>query len=170
MDKILKIKDNYKRAFALGFKYIFENQAKMNKSDLAIAANLHPPVITHIINGYENNFPGRKAQNQLAKVLGTDIDHIVAIGERIQNNQHVGVNFLADKKPSHSDPDVQEFLEKFNLKDPYLEDLSTYEKEILKMCRSLEKNNEYLQAIYDFIGDVFVAYQAEKAKKLSKKK
>lgn len=167
MDKILKIKDDHKRAFAVGFKFIFQHQTAMNRSDVAIAADVQPSAITYILRGYEDRFPSKKAQNRIAEVFNTDVDAIVSIGRRIQSGQ--SANFIFQKKPRHSDPEVQEFLDHFDLKEPNLSDLSIYEKELIKICRAFENNEKYLQDLFDIAGDIFVSYQSMKIKKLLKK-
>jgi transcriptional regulator with XRE-family HTH domain len=167
MDRTLKIKDDHKRAFAVGFKFIFQNQAAMNRSDVAVAANVQPSAITYILRGYENRFPSKKAQNRIAEVFNTDMATIISIGQRIQSGQSVNFNF--QQKPRHSDSEVQEFLDHFDLQEPNLSDLSAYERELLKICRSFENNEKYLQDLFDMAGDLFVSYQSTKIKKLLKK-
>lgn len=164
LDRILKIKDAHKRAFAIGFQYIFKNQAQMNRSDIASAAGVHPSVITCILRGNEKKFPSLKTQHSISKVLNTNIDNIVSIGNRISSGQPVNFNF--EVKPRHSDPEIQNFLDHFSsdLPDPGFNNLSTYEKELIKISRSFENNLEFLQNLFDMAGDLFVSYKARKIK------
>ena len=75
-------------------------------------------------------------------------------------------NVKKEPKPKHSDAKVQEFIDGFNL-DCYaegLDNLSAYEEEIIKICRSFKEDKEFMQDFYNFAGDLFVSYQARHQK------
>lgn len=170
MDAILKINDDHKRAFAVGFRYIFTNQTKMNRSEVALLAKVQPSTITYIMRGYEERFPSLKAQDRIARVFGADVYSVVEIGRKIQDGLPVDVTYRPEKKPRHSDPEVQEFIEHFNLEEINLDGLSICEKEIIKLCRVFSEDEEILQDFFDFAGDLFVSFQSKKIKKIIKKK
>jgi transcriptional regulator with XRE-family HTH domain len=174
MDAIMKIKDDHKRAFALGFKFLFEKQKKMHQSAVALAANVPPAAITAIMRGYEERFPSLKAQDRISKVFNTDVYTLVDIGRKIQAGYRINAEYYTKEKeiqPKHSDPEVQAFIERFDL-DGFgdgLNGLSTYEQQIIKICRSFKEDQEFLQDFYDFACDLFVSYQSKSLKKLRKK-
>jgi DNA-binding XRE family transcriptional regulator len=174
MNEIMKIKDDHKRAFAFGFKYLFDAQRdKMNQFEFAKAADVAPATITNILKGYEDRFPGWKAQNLIASVFDTTVFNIVDIGKKIQAGAPVNHrDYLEDRGPvpKHSDKDVQDFLSRFNLSHyrKGLEYLSAYEEELVKISRSFNGDKRFLQDLYDMAVDLFVSYQSEVLKNLKR--
>ncbi len=173
MDAAMQIKDDHKRAFAIGFKFLFDQQEDMHQSAVASLAKVPPATITAVMRGHESRFPSLKAQSRISEVFGLDVYTVVEIGKKIQRGDSVDAAFYIKRKgvlPKHSDPDVQEFIDQFNF-DRFSDDLSPltiYEQQIIKICRSFEGDGEFMQDLYDFVCDLFVSYQARVLKKIKK--
>ncbi len=87
-----EIKDELKRAFALGFEYLFERQSAESKKTLAAKAGVDSTALTYITRGPENKFPGYPVQVKIASFFGLDHHEVLRIGREIEAGRDVEID------------------------------------------------------------------------------